>query len=105
MEQISRRYRVVRPAQTVRTTRQTKRQTSKTQSKSDHLNEIPDVGIECDLHHRDHRHILGETKREHNHVNIKKTKKNKQQQNITQKCDNDMSLRSIVVLQQNLINH
>lgn len=30
----------------------------------DHLNEIPDVGIECDLHHR---HGLGETGRGHEH--------------------------------------
>lgn len=66
-------YRDIQSAETRRTTRQTKGQTNKTQSKSDHLNEIPDVGIECDLHHRDHRHILGETKREHNH-NIKTNK-------------------------------
>ena len=49
------------------------------------------MGIECDLHHRDHRHSLGETWREHNHNTNNK---------MTCKWDNDMSLRSIVVSQQ-----
>lgn len=50
-----------------------------TQSKSDHLNEIPDVGIERDLHHRHHTDtVLGRDGTEHKtHTNGKKRTKQK----------------------------